>query len=458
MIRKPPRRRSPLIKLSLLSVRGRSAGWAGLRGLGVTLALGVAAALVLTQSSCQPGARPFDAPGASLSDLSEEPTVRVRIGKSLPQVLISSESPISLSSQAVDGVWRDAPRVGDYTFTATGGQMVLERPDGARLAWGPGVSVALLAGGFDGPSPLTCRGRSYPGQLVVQLSGDGKALEVVNHLPMEEYLPGVLAKELYASWHPECFRAQAIAARSYAADMIARTSRRHYDLENNELSQAYIGTTTNTRAIDAVRATRGVVLAFGGRVLPAYYSAVCGGVSQDAAHAFPNGLDIPPLRGRVLGDWCSASPNFQWGPIERDRRELAERIVAWGRSQNHPIMGLLSVEEVRVARVNSGGRPAAFTIYSGKQRTPYTLSDEQLRYACNHNPEHLPKLDRAQGLLSGFVSVQVQDSKVIFEGRGHGHGVGLCQWGAQAMAVKGHPASRILDFHYPGAEAVRAYP
>jgi len=94
----------------------------------------------------------------------------------------------------------------------------------------------------------------------------------------------------------------------------------------------------------------------------------------------------------------------------------------------------------------------------GRAPQSYSLRAEQFRFACNYDDPTLPKLRADTELRSSHVTVQVVGERVHFtDGRGFGHGVGMCQYGAQAMALKGHRARAILGFYYPGAKLAIVY-
>src|SRR5690606_12526244 len=150
-------------------------------------------------------------------------------------------------------------------------------------------------------------------------------------LPMETYLPGVLHAELYPNWPLETYKAQAIAARSYTYFEMSLNRGRTYDLEGSIASQAYAGASTSAVAHQAVAATRGVVLSWQGRVVPAFYSSTCGGVNQYACLALPHGTTAGPVNApRDVCRWCQGSRYYRWGPIVRKRDVLSRRISAWG--------------------------------------------------------------------------------------------------------------------------------
>jgi len=130
----------------------------------------------------------------------------------------------------------------------------------------------------------------------------------------------------------------------------------------------------------------------------------------------------------------------------------------WGKKENHPIRLLTGLRDVRITRTNAAGRPTAFTVYD-TNGSRYTLGPEQFRFACNESGPGMPKPDKTQTLYSSHVRVKVNPTTVIFyDGRGYGHGVGLCQFGMQSLALQGYNAYSILSYYYPGAQVVKAYP
>lgn len=317
-----------------------------------------------------------------------------------------------------------------------------------------------------GPDPLRVNGTAYPGTIhLVAVPNEDKPsmfdrMDVVNHVNLEAYLPGVLDRELYDHWHASAFVAQAIAARSFAIDRIINDGPgRHFDVEATEASQAYSGKTAQANALRAVADSTGLVLTWKGDILPAYYSSSCGGIGQSPQDAFgaQPGLNVPaPLQPGRPHDWCSHSKQYQWGPITRDRKDLSRRLAAWGRAYRSPLANLGQVTAIRTAESNSLGRPVRYLISDDKGRV-YSLRAESLRHACNYaNAE--AKLDPPkQKLYSSFLNATVDGDSVIFRGRGYGHGVGLCQYGAEGMARAGYDPVQILEASYPGAKIERAY-
>jgi stage II sporulation protein D len=381
-----------------------------------------------------------------------EPTVRVRILTGVARV--DADGGAGLRIGPVGGATREFP--GRVVIWKHGGGWMIAPAGGQAVTW------ALPALQLESSSYASVRinGTAYPKRVVLQSAPEdaGSArFDAINYTTLDDYLPGVLDRELYPKWDPVTYHAQAIAARSYALFACAKNAGRHYDLESTQASQAYAGSVTNAKALEAVSETRGIVLTWDGLVLPAYYSSSTGGTGQDAAIAFADGADIPPLRGRAQGGWEAGARFYRWGPINRDRRAVARRIAAWGAANRDPVAALRDLRAIAVTRTNSAGRPAAFTLTDTSGRR-YVLRPEQFRFACNQETSGLPALAEDAKLRSSHVSVRVIGQWVQFwDGRGYGHGVGMSQWGAQAMAEKGYAYPAILAFYYPGAKLERIY-
>lgn len=348
---------------------------------------------------------------------------------------------------------------GPVRISHDGQGFILTQTDGSAVRWR--LSTLSVSSSF-GRTALNAH--PYPGdiELVALRNKDNSftgRFDAVNRVGMEAYLPGVLSKELYPTWDPKAYRAQAVAARSYAIWEMSLPSRRasHFDLESTTASQAYIGDKASDKARDAVRDTRGQVLVYDNRVLPAFYSSCSGGLSQDAIAAWPDKVDeLAPLRGREHGGWGSISNRYRWGPVTRSRAALSRRIADWGRANKHPIAALNLIESVTVEAQNAVGRPTRVRV-TDRSGQSYSLLAEQLRTASNRKTPGLPAIDSSNLVFSSHATYAVSSMQVTITGRGFGHGVGLCQWGAQHMASMGNSHNRILGFYYPGSAIQKAY-
>lgn len=129
----------------------------------------------------------------------------------------------------------------------------------------------------------------YRGQFI--LTNDGLGLTVINDIPIELYLQGVVPSEMPSSWEHDAHKAQAIAARSYALANLGKRSKYGYDLKDTPEDQAYGGATAETpQTNDAVTETCGIVLVHDGKIIPAYYSASAGGHTKSASQVWTKDL------------------------------------------------------------------------------------------------------------------------------------------------------------------------
>ncbi len=124
-----------------------------------------------------------------------------------------------------------------------------------------------------------------------QLINTGSGLTVVNDIPIEEYIQGVVPSEMPPSWEHEAHKAQAIAARSYALANLGKRAKNGYDLNDTPEDQAYGGATAETtQTNEAVTETTGLVLIHDGKIIPAYYSASAGGHTKSASQVWSKDL------------------------------------------------------------------------------------------------------------------------------------------------------------------------
>lgn len=400
--------------------------------------------------------------GPRLSTITREPMVRVRVAAGVDEVVLTPTSggrALRMSTPGGEASRRLAPPVRVWSL---GQAFRIESGDGRRGTWRRDTLVVES----DPALGVAIDGTAYPGTIVLHADGqDASAtrptLDAINHVGLETYLPGVLEKELFPHWHRRAFEAQAIAARSYAIFEHGRRSSQRFDVESTTVSQVYGGKAKNPTAIAAARATRGLVLVYDGRVVPAFYSSSAGGRGQDGAVAFPNMADLPPLRGRDHLGWGSQSPAYRWGPVTRHAATLSRRLAAWGERRGHAVASLGRLADIAVIERSRTGRPAVFRLTDTAGRR-FDLPCETFRHACNFAADgdparRLPALARDDRLKSSDVAINRVGPGFAFTGRGHGHGVGMDQYGAQHLATTGYPALDIVSFYYPSAAAVRAY-
>ena len=294
-------------------------------------------------------------------------------------------------------------------------------------------------------------GTRYRGRLVLAPVGR-RGVWAVNHVDVESYLAGVLAKELLPDWLPTTYRAQAIAARTYALHEKAMFGASHaYDLRDDQSSQVYGGSSAETpTSRAAVADTRGIVLATGPagreRIFRAHYSACCGGRTNNAGILYDPVVDSGPLVGGAVCTDCSACRLFRWEAVAVPKtavhRSLGRAFPA--------VRDLRGVAAIEVAS-SIADRPLWVRVIGGRGRS-VRIRAEDVRLALLRSGD-------GKGLYSMNCPIRADDRHIVFgPGRGFGHGVGLCQWGAQGMAARGCSVREILGRYYPGARLFKAYP
>jgi stage II sporulation protein D len=290
-------------------------------------------------------------------------------------------------------------------------------------------------------------GRTYRGDLRIRRSEKG--LLFINQLDMEAYLRGVLCGELPRAFHPESFKTLAVAARSYAFyQKQATPPGRAYDVNDGEGSQVYGGVEKECPIADqAVEETTGRVCTWndGARdaLVCTYYSSTCGGLSLAVRNVKPNDPDIPPLRGNVACTDCQyQAPHYRWGPVEFTRPQLTRLVVA-----RYPrLKSLGTITRIRPKGLTRDGRIITVELVgSGGQAE--TLIGEDFRLAVG-----------SRALRSTHFTIDARPDRFIFkDGRGFGHGMGLCQYGMDYKARRGMDYQKILSLYYPGAAITRLY-
>jgi stage II sporulation protein D len=354
-----------------------------------------------------------------------EPSVRVRLtaGKT---TLLSSSSGLALasgSSQQSVGPNRSvqvALEAGQ--MVVSGGSAALRTAD--TLAVGAGDSGLVRVGD-----------RSYRGRLLLFRSKDGD-LAVVNVLGLEDYLLGVVPCEIgpINARTLEAAKAQAVAARSFTLARLGRRNGLGHDLFDSYLrDQEYRGTERETElSRQSVLATRGEVLEYRGQVCEALYHGNCGGVTANGSKPYLKSVPDTPghLRGRKA--YCAGKPNSSWQTnVNRDSLDaVASRLSA---KKCH-------VRGCKVATDRSGRA-------------------ECVELATDRGSVRVPGSDfrMAMGLKSTAFTMTLRSRYVSFAGRGWGHGAGMCQDGAMAMAEAGASYREILRHYYSDVNLEKRY-
>jgi SpoIID/LytB domain protein len=396
-----------------------------------------------------------------------EPDIRVRVAKGAVKKEVGGPAtvivrPVQTSSAAKSKVLKTP-------LTITTGPTGVTVVDGthATSQWVFGTDLEVLTEGAPG-SERTAQSikvdkQAYPGYITIK-GGWSEAptrFDIIVTMPLETYLPGVVTSELLKDWPRQTNEAQAVAARTYALHerARARAEGRRVDVENTTDDQVYGGNASQV-AIEAVRATRGMILVSEGKLLRAYFSSCCGGRPASAADVWPKTEEYEfnrakPLQGKPRQSWCQNATLYRW-EVTRSDEDVNKRIRAWGKATQNPVAGMARLRSVEVEETNEAHRPNHYTLKDDHGHE-FMLKAEELRMALNHPLSDLPPITRENRVNSGDLEVEVWANQVRIHGRGWGHGVGMCQWCAKGMAEQGMDWNTMLTTFYPGVEIQKAY-
>ena len=267
----------------------------------------------------------------------------------------------------------------------------------------------------------------------ILLRAEKSQLLVTALLPMEEYIAGVLAGETGNFKSDEALKAMAVAARTYAMHFGSRHALAGFDFCDTTHCQdlRIAGIDRHLRRI--ADATAGEVLWYDGEPAATYYYADCGGTTEDGHYILGNDEAPAPYLKQHSDRYCVRDGGAQWSS-EISRRELQAALADDGIN----IPGKL--RSVAVLHRTSSGR-VEFLRIAGSGSV--TVSALLFRSAVGR---HIGW----ERLKSNWYDVSVRGDQIVFHGRGRGHGVGLCQVGAEVMGEEGHSYREILAFYYPG--------
>jgi len=318
---------------------------------------------------------------------------------------------------------------------------------------------------------------------------NGGALTVINVVNLEQYLYSVVGKEMSPSWNIEALKAQAVCARGFAISNRNKFSKYGFNLDNTTSSQVYQGISKETdstrRAVDE---TSGMVLMYDGGIIQSIYCASMGGASANAENVW--GGKYPYLvsvtdpyenpKEATRYSWsitltadeikdCLASSKIDIGDItdvkiiEQDNAGYVCELLFEGTKGNHTV-------KRSSCRTVFGGKlhSQRYTIQSGEQsfENIAVLSSDGISripsneaYIKNIGARREMHVISAEGrkIFAGSGNSTRGADEFTFNGNGWGHGVGMSQWGAKAMADSGFSYDEILTFYYTGTYLEKLY-
>lgn len=319
---------------------------------------------------------------------------------------------------------------------ASGGGFYFQTEKSSTRDYAPCTKIMLVPS-KDGM--IAVNGTYYYGSVALIKEKDS-TLTVINYVDMEKYLAGVLPGEMPLNWNDEALKAQVIAARTYALANMLERSDAEYDVFSTTASQVYSGRSRKTadaeRARLIVEATRGIVMVDKGKVFAAYFCSSCGGRTEKANNVFSGEKDFATLSGGTTCRHCSTSDSVRW----------SKTVYSDTIEQNFRLKGVVinRLSEVKVIERGVSGRATKVELTHAGGKEVF-------------NANYFRSIIGYGELKSTNFDISHEGDTYVFYGRGWGHGVGMCQYGADAMAKSGSDALSILEHYYPDCEFWRIY-
>ncbi len=397
--------------------------------------------------------------GVGLVEAMEHLTLTV----SGPAVVLDSQSRKRLHRFDQDGGKLQCSRQGDFVVWTVAGA----RSEHSGVILQP----------TDPSQRVTHDDKDYRGEFLVIPSPKTGGLTLINQVGLESYLCGVVPWEIgrHGKDKKAALSAQAVAARTYTISHLGSRRARGFDVYASVMDQVYKGSRhEDPLCNEAIEETAGLVLLSNGRLVDAYYSACCGGHSSRVEKVWPrkaetylvNHLDST---GKGQKAFCSESKYFQWvekwnaGRLEEILQEtlpaylaymtMGER-PAWARptfTSRKPGVNPMQpgkLLDLEITDYTPSGRVAQLQVHT--EAGIYHVRGDRVRWVLAP-ASGKPVILRSAGFELEKVRRDGQLTEITAQGRGFGHGIGLCQTGALEMAAQGYSAAEILVHYYPGS-------
>jgi len=354
--------------------------------------------------------------------------VRVRVLTNRASVEISSSAPTYLINNKTGDSITFAVNRATYSFKpdASGIKMVAFEGDTPPLA--DFFPCEIIIKPEIAKNKISLNKREYRGALLIK--SENFSLDVINILDIEDYIRGTIKYEISPRWPEDAVKAHIVAARTYALFQMRNKKNGDFYLESSVLSQVYGGCSGEDTVADAlVDETRGEYIDYEGNIIEGFYHACCGGYTEDVLNVW--GIQRSYLH-RTRCPFCKESPHYYW-----EKKFSFNQIQSILKKNGIDLTGII---EIRVKEKSSTDRVLNLEIRHQKGRLHISGTDFRRFLGYNDLPSTL------------FTIHQRNRGEIIFKGRGWGHGVGMCQWGARGMALLGYNYREILKFYYPGTE------
>lgn len=296
-------------------------------------------------------------------------------------------------------------------------------------------SLFSLTFSFSCASVMTYMGRPDASNPTIKVVLENKK---VISLPLEKYVLGVLSKEVPEDWPLEAIKAQAVASRTYAMYRKSHPRDPQYDVSATTADQVFDKKHKYAASfIKALQETKGEVLTYQGELFEAFFHSACGGASEKASHVWP-GTYVASVESVHEDTFCSEAPHAHW--VYTISEETLQNILT-DKGYKLP-----SDWNIGIDQRDNFGRVQTLTIESTAERYRKNKNIQVI------NANTLREMVGYSHVQSTFFDMSDDENGIVFTGKGSGHGVGLCQWGAKGQAEEGKNYREILLFYYPESD------
>lgn len=319
---------------------------------------------------------------------------------------------------------------------------------------------------------ITFNSQTYPGEMEIVPESDG-SFRLINFVPLETYLRGVVPNELVNNLKPselQACMAQAIAARNYAffrmsdADSFANgPGANGFDVYSDTRDQVYSGMQRYKPLADsAIELTSGMIVEYDGQPARCFFHSTCGGHTENVQNVWQGQPALPYLQGvsdidSTTGEpFCIYNPHFYWTTsfsgdeltgLVKANLGIANPMYA-GKTVSGDVASIKILNRFPSMRVDS---------------LEIQMDDGDIYYVRGDRIRYLFKANNGSLLRSSMFNILLLRNyggdigKIIIKGQGNGHGVGMCQWGALGMSRLGYTYKEILAHYYPGTVIKKVY-
>ncbi len=386
-----------------------------------------------------------------------EPIIRVRLISAAKQIGVSGNTETTILGTG-GKQWKTEKSNVKLAITAKGKEIYIN---------GKKVGSQAVLKGKEAPSSSVfyVNGKPYRGSLRAVADGSGSVM-LINEVPLEAYLYGVVPEEAPPSWPIAALQAQAVAARTYALHNMEKNKKKTYDVEPTIWSQVYNGKNSEYPSTNrAVDMTRGMVLTYAGKPIDALFHSNGGGYTESSVHVWGN--PVPYLQG--VSDESKHSDTYSW-LVKTSREDIEKRLAKLEKS-------IGTLKEIKLSALKKRPMSVSDRGVSGRVKTAQFVGSKGTVSVSGEEIQGMFGLRST--LFDFYVNYepkkdvdQITDSKtwhsfgkgnqiVYIKGYGWGHGLGLSQWGAAGMATKAGKDERfyekILLHYYRGAKLEKLY-